>query len=272
MRAGVFVTGTDTGIGKTVVSACLVRRWAADYWKPVQTGLAGDPSDSLTVAQLAGAPASRIHPPRHVFQAPLSPEAAAAAEGASVALTDFELPGTGGTASPIVVEGAGGVLVPLGGGALMTDLMGRLGLPVLLVARTGLGTINHTLLSLEVLRARGLVVWGVVMVGQGGADNAEAIARLGQVAILAHLAPMPDVTAAAVTVAAAVMPAAPPWPQPAGRSPSGISDAQSGRRQSGPLQPGDAQPGQPPSENTRPGHAKPEAPGCGTPTGDRHSA
>ncbi len=207
MRAGVFVTGTDTGIGKTVVSACLVRRWGADYWKPVQTGLATDTADSLTVAHLSGAPDSRIHKPRHVFQAPLSPEAAASAEGAAVALADFSLPDG---RAPIVVEGAGGVLVPLGGGALMADLMVKLGLPVLLVARTALGTINHTLLSLEALRTRGLMVWGVAMVGPDNAANADAIARLGQVAILARLAPLPALTPAAIGQAARALPASPP--------------------------------------------------------------
>ncbi len=213
MRAGVFVTGTDTGIGKTVVSACLVRRWDADYWKPLQTGLADDPGDSETVACLAGAPAHRIVRPRYAFQAPLSPEQAAAAEGATVALSELRLPPG---AAPIVVEGAGGVLVPLGGGALMADLMVRLGLPVLLVARTALGTINHTLLSLEALRARGLAVWGVVMVGPANAGSAEAIARLGHVDILARLEPLPALTQAAVAAAAAVMPAYPPMGVSAG--------------------------------------------------------
>ncbi len=207
MRAGVFVTGTDTGIGKTVVSACLVQRWRADYWKPLQTGLADEPGDSQTVAYLAGVPRHRMFAPRHAFQAPLSPEAAAAAEGASVALADLSLPDG---QAPIVVEGAGGVLVPLGGGALMADLMVQLGLPVLLVARTMLGTINHSLLSLEALRARGLVVWGVVMVGPDEPGNAEAIARLGRVEILARLGPLPELTPAAIAAAAGAMPACPP--------------------------------------------------------------
>ncbi len=212
MRAGVFVTGTDTGIGKTVVSACLVRRWSAEYWKPVQTGLDEDPGDTRTVAHLASAPASRMHTPRYAFQAPLSPEAAAAAEGAAVALADLVLPEG---RAPIVVEGAGGVLVPLGGGALMADLMVQLGLPVLLVARTTLGTINHTLLSLEVLRARGLTVWGVVMVGSDGAENAEAIARLGRVRVLARLAHLPELTPGGVATAAEALPASPPRCEPA---------------------------------------------------------
>lgn len=215
MRAGVFVTGTDTGIGKTVVSACLVRRWHADYWKPVQTGLADEPGDSFTIANLAGAQECRIRAPRYAFQAPLSPEAAAAAEGATVALADLHL--AEGPA-PIVVEGAGGVLVPLGGGALMVDLMVQLGLPVLLVARSTLGTINHTLLSLEALRARFLAVWGVVMVGPDNDANAEAIARLGRVDVLGRLGPLPTLTPAVVAAAAESLPASPPPHEPAGVS------------------------------------------------------
>ena len=125
-RAGVFVSGTDTGIGKTLVAACLVHRWRADYWKPVQTGLAQDTGDSEMVAALAGGQ-GRIVPPRHEFQAPLSPEAAAVQEGRQVGLDDFTLPPG---RAPIVVEGAGGVLVPLGGGATMAELLHRLGLPV----------------------------------------------------------------------------------------------------------------------------------------------
>ncbi len=202
-RPGLFVTGTDTGIGKTVVSACLVRRYGAEYWKPVQTGLAEDEGDSQTVACLAGAAPERIHPPRYALQAPLSPEAAAAPEGVSIALADFDLPPGD---APIVVEGAGGVLVPLGGGALMVDLIARLGLPALLVARTALGTINHTLLSVEALRARGLAVAGVVMVGPGGAANAEAITRIGRVAVLARIDTVPELNQDAVEALASGMP------------------------------------------------------------------
>jgi len=200
MTRGVFVTGTDTGIGKTLVSACLVARWQADYWKPAQTGVAEDTPDTATVAQLARMAAARIHPPRHVFQAPLSVQAAAALESASVTLEDFHLPDT---ASPLVVEGAGGVLVPLAPGVLMADLMARLGLPVLLVARTSLGTINHTLLSLEALRARGLTVAGVVFSGPPNPGNRDAIAVHGRVRILHELPALPVVSPATIAQAAA---------------------------------------------------------------------
>jgi malonyl-CoA O-methyltransferase len=181
-RDGVFVTGTDTGIGTTFISAALVQRWQADYWKPAQTGLATEPGDSETVATLTGAAPRRIHPPCHAFAAPLSPEAAAAREGASVALADFALPAGD---APIIVEGAGGVLVPLSPAATMVDLMRHLGLPVLLVARGSLGTINHTLLSLEALRARDLRIAGVVISGDDEDGNGAAIARHGHTRILA---------------------------------------------------------------------------------------
>jgi malonyl-CoA O-methyltransferase len=191
----VFVTGTDTGVGKTVVAACLVRAWRARYWKPVQTGLAVEAGDTATVMRLAGLGADRAHPPRYALGAPLSPEAAGQREGVLIELADFSLPQDPG---PLVVEGAGGVLVPLGGGALMADLMVRLGLPAVLVARTALGTINHTLLSIEALRARRIALRGVVMVGADGAENAAAITRHSGVEVLAILPWVADVDALAV--------------------------------------------------------------------------
>jgi malonyl-CoA O-methyltransferase len=200
MRQGVFVTGTGTGIGKTIVSACLVRRWNAAYWKPVQTGTEDEAGDSETIATLTGASAA---PPRHVFRAPLSPEAAAALEGATIALTDFDLPQSD---RPIVVEGAGGVLVPLNANTLMVDLMVRLALPVVLVAGTGLGTINHTLLSLAALRGRHLAVAGVVLVGPDNAGNRDAIARHGQIRILHHLPVLTPVNAQTLQSASAGFP------------------------------------------------------------------
>jgi malonyl-CoA O-methyltransferase len=198
---GVFVTGTGTGIGKTVVSAALAYRWGATYWKPVQTGIDAEPGDSETVSSLSGA---RVHPPRHVFRAPLSPEAAAALEGRSIALTDFDLPDGEG---PIVVEGAGGVLVPLNAQCLMVDLMVRLALPVVLVAGTALGTINHSLLSLAALRARHLPVLGVVLVGPDDAGNRDAILRHGGVSLLGTMPTLSPLTPGALREAASAFPA-----------------------------------------------------------------
>ena len=181
---GVFVTGTDTGIGKTLVSACLVQAWNASYWKPVQTGLASESDDTATVTALAALPPDRVQAPRHALQTPLSPQAAAALEGVTMSLDDFTLPII---ASPLVVEGAGGVLVPLSETALMIDLIARLGLPVVVVARSGLGTINHTLLTLAALRERQLPIAGVILSGSPIPGNRSAIQRFGRVPVLAEL-------------------------------------------------------------------------------------
>jgi malonyl-CoA O-methyltransferase len=180
---GVFVTGTDTAVGKTVVSAWLVRALEADYWKPVQAGLEGE-TDSEVVRRLAALPPERIHASAYRLKAPLSPHEAARREGVRIDLARLDLPVS---SRPIVAEGAGGVLVPLDADALIVDLMARLGLPVVLVARCTLGTINHTLLSLEALRARRLPLLGVVLNGPPNEANRKAIETHGRAHILAEL-------------------------------------------------------------------------------------
>ncbi len=200
---GVFITGTDTNVGKTIASAVLVRKFAAHYWKPVQTGLATDTGDTETVRLLAGLAPDCVHTPRYRFAAALAPADAADLENVVINRADFALPNTGG--APIVVEGAGGVLVPLCPGALMVDLMVQLGLPVVLVARTGLGTINHTLLSLEALRARRVAIFGVLLVGDGNPGNARAIAQLGGAPMLGRVPWLPTLNPAAIAQAAAAI-------------------------------------------------------------------
>ncbi|MBF0192473.1 MAG: dethiobiotin synthase [Magnetococcales bacterium] len=194
---GVFVTGTDTGVGKSVAAAWLARRLNACYWKPVQSGLE-DETDSMLVARLAAIGADRIWPETHRLHAPLSPHESARLDGVEIGLADFVWSESGGR--PVVVEGAGGVMVPLNGRDRMIDLMVRLALPVVVVARTALGTINHTLLTLEALRARRLEVAGVILSGLPNRVNREAIMGFGGVALLAEipwLDPLtPDVLAA----------------------------------------------------------------------------
>lgn len=178
---GVFVTGTDTGIGKTMVSAWLVRSWQADYWKPVQSGI-HEGLDADVVRRIT--PQSRIHPSAFMLNEPLSPDQAARRDGVSIALDDFHLPSTD---RPLVVEGAGGAMVPLNGKHLMIDLMVRLGLPVVVVARSGLGTINHSLLTLEALSRRGIAVAGVIMSGPPNEENRRAIEHFSGVSVVAEL-------------------------------------------------------------------------------------
>ena len=187
----VFITGTDTGVGKTWVSAWLTKSWGAAYWKPVQSGTI-EGWDADLVKQVA--PDAVILPSRHAFPDPLSPDQAAARAGVRIDLDDFELPEHDG---PLVVEGAGGLLVPLDDLTLMADLMAKLGLPLVLVARTGLGTINHSLLSIAEIRRRRLPLAGVILVGPESRDNRDAIEHWGGVPVVAHLPPLSDLAALA---------------------------------------------------------------------------
>lgn len=176
-RAGVFVSGTDTDVGKTVMSAVLTHALGAEYWKPVQTGLSEDAGDSAFLRRMG----LRVHPNALELQAFLSPYAAAVLENKRVSLTDFTLPETD---LPLVVEGAGGIACPLDETHDMGDLALHLGLPVVLVARTALGTINHTLLAIEHARARGVQLLGVILVGHENSSNRAEIERRGNVQIL----------------------------------------------------------------------------------------
>jgi len=176
----VFVTGTDTDAGKTVVSAWLCLHADADYWKPIQSGHPPD-RDADVVARLSGA---RVHPERHLLRAPLSGQDAARLEGKRIELDDFRPPQT---ARPLVIEGAGGVLVPLNESATTLDLIERLGAPVIVAARSGLGTINHTCLTLMALRSRNLPILGVVLSGPPNAANRAAIEHFGNTRVLGEL-------------------------------------------------------------------------------------
>ena len=177
-----FVTGTDTGIGKTVVSALLCAALDAYYWKPIQTG-AREGSDRRTVARMAERPRAKMLREAYRFLPPVSPHLAARKAGITIELNEIRTPEIG-VRENLIVEGAGGALVPINETELMTDLMRRLGLPVLLVARTALGTINHTLLSLAALRSARLNVRGVVMAGKPNAENRKAIEHYGTIGVV----------------------------------------------------------------------------------------
>ncbi|MGH9682660.1 MAG: dethiobiotin synthase [Candidatus Acidiferrales bacterium] len=182
MPSRFFITGTDTGVGKTVVSALLCAALDAIYWKPIQTG-SREGTDRKSVMELARLSRDRTIPEAYEFAPPVSPHLAAARAGVRIKLTTIRLPRLAPGAH-LIVEGAGGVLVPINERDLMSDLMKRLKLPVVLVSRTALGTINHTLLSLAALRAKNLDVRGVVMVGKANADNRRAIERYGDAHVI----------------------------------------------------------------------------------------
>jgi dethiobiotin synthetase len=192
---GVCVAGIGTEVGKTVVSAILCEAIGADYWKPVASGLEDGPSDSEIVSSLIGNAAKRVHPSRYLFAKSLSPHIAAALEGVSIALSELCAPVT---ERPLVVELAGGVLVPLNDEHTNLDLIERLGFPVVVVSRHYLGSINHTLLTLEALRGRGVAIKGVVFNGQELPDTERIIVQHGGVEVLGRVPLLEELSGASV--------------------------------------------------------------------------
>ena len=182
---GYFVTGTDTNVGKTVLSALLVAALEAVYWKPVQTG-ATDGTDRESVRAWAEATDDRLPLERFRFDPPVSPHLASREAGISIALDAFHLPEAPGSRKWIV-EGAGGVMVPLNERELMRDLMRRIGFPVIVAARTSLGTINHTLLTLAALREARLPICGVGLIGDENIENRRAIEHYGDIRVIGHI-------------------------------------------------------------------------------------
>lgn len=166
-----FVTGIDTEIGKTMVSAIITEALQADYWKPVQAGDL-DNSDTMKVKALVSNSVSRFHPEAYRLNHPMSPHAAAALDGLEITFDNVVPPKTENT---LVIEGAGGLMVPLNDDQLMIDLIAHLEADVVLVSKNYLGSINHTLLSAEILKNRGLNVLGVVFNGEENLSTEEYI-------------------------------------------------------------------------------------------------
>jgi dethiobiotin synthetase len=189
-----FITGTDTAVGKTTVAALLCAALDAIYWKPIQTGTR-EGSDRATVLRLAELPRNRALPEAYRFSPPVSPHLAAQRAGVRIDLRKIKLPEVASREN-FIAEGAGGALVPINFTELMTDLMSRLALPVLLVSRTTLGTINHTLLSVAALRASRLDLRGVVMVGKPNRDNRRAIEHYGRIEVVGAVPFLPKINRA----------------------------------------------------------------------------
>lgn len=199
---GIFVTGTDTGIGKTVVSAILLsalrRSRAVGYWKPVQTGIEED-DDTAEVARLARCAPQEICTEGIRLERPLSPHLAARLASRHICLD--RLTAIKDRLAPDrfwIVEGAGGLLAPLNDKDLIADLIAAIALPVVVAARSGLGTINHTLLTVEALRRRNLAVAGVAMVGEPNTENRRAIETYGEVRVLSEIPHLSSVDPVAV--------------------------------------------------------------------------
>jgi dethiobiotin synthase len=204
---GLFVTGTDTGVGKTVAAAALLHRYRGQfpvrYWKPIQTGIEQD-DDTAEVAHLAACSAHEILAAGVRLERPVSPHLAARLAGTPIdvdALAGLVRAESG--SARWIVEGAGGVLVPVSEETNMADLIVRLGLPAVVVARSTLGTINHTLLTIEALRRRAIQVAGVIMVGAPNAENREAIERYGRIQVLGEMPRFESLNAGALAAWAA---------------------------------------------------------------------
>jgi len=197
MLRGLFITGTDTDVGKTTVAAALLHRYrelhVLKYWKPIQTGIEID-DDTETVSELGDCFEEEVHRAGIRLQRPVAPYLAAELSGTRVTIADVMTRVENEPESICwVVEGAGGILVPINDSESMIDLIVTLGMPVLIAARSSLGTINHTLLTIESLRYRKLDIAGVVMVGRKNAANRDAIEKFASMNVveeMPHFAPL----------------------------------------------------------------------------------
>jgi len=185
-----FITGIGTEIGKTVVSAILTEYLQADYWKPVQSGDLHW-TDTMKVQSLISNTKSVFHPERHRLNAPLSPHASAALDGVQINLSDFTLPQT---SNHLIVEGAGGLMVPLNDHEVMLELIQKLNIPVILVSRNYLGSINHTLLSFEALQRRNIPIAGIVFNGDPNPATESFIENYTQLPILFRVGDLPEIS------------------------------------------------------------------------------
>jgi dethiobiotin synthetase len=192
MTKSFVVTGTDTGIGKTIFTAALAGALGLPYWKPIQSGL-DEETDSDVIGRLCSIP---LHPEAYRLKTPASPHLSAELDGIEID-PDALVPPDG----PVVIEGAGGALVPVTRKLLYADLFARWQIPTILVARTTLGTINHSLLSIEALRQRDVPIHGIAFVGKENRDNEETIAAISGVRRLGRLPILPTVTRATLTEA-----------------------------------------------------------------------
>jgi dethiobiotin synthetase len=189
MTTRIIVTGTDTGVGKTVFAAALAGALGATYWKPIQAGLLEE-TDRQAVLRLSGLSEERLLPEAYRLKTPASPHLAAEIEGITIDPETLVLPNTSG---PLIVEGAGGLLVPLTREVAYIDVIAGWRAPVVLCARTTLGTINHSLLSIEALRTRGIPLLGIVFIGDESAESERIIVEMGharRLGRLPYLAPL----------------------------------------------------------------------------------
>jgi len=177
-----FVTGTDTDVGKTVASAWLILHLKAFYWKPIQSGL--EEKDINAIKKYTGASDDLFLPSVYELTQPLSPHESARRDNVEIKMEKLQCPQV---EENLIVEGAGGLMVPINKDQFVIDIIAYLNMPAILVARSGLGTINHTLLSLEALKKRNIDVAGIIMSGEKSPHNRQALEEYGGVPIIAEI-------------------------------------------------------------------------------------
>ena len=180
-----FLTGTDTEVGKTVICAWLMMHYKYHYWKPIQSGM--DSPDIKTIQRITGLDSSFFFSSAYELQQPLSPHESAKRDGIKIELANFLLPRQ---ETKVIIEGAGGILVPINEKHFIVDIIKKLKLPILLVARSGLGTINHTLLTVSELKKRNLPLLGIILNGKRNQSNKEAIEKYSGVSVVSELEPL----------------------------------------------------------------------------------
>ncbi|MCY1533747.1 ATP-dependent dethiobiotin synthetase BioD [compost metagenome] len=183
MKVSYFVTGIDTGIGKTIASAVLTEKLKADYWKPIQSGDLAQ-SDSLMVESLLTNRFTKIHPEAYRLNEPLSPHLSARMDGINMELDYFKLPKT---ENNLIVEGAGGLMVPINDQQLILDLIKHLDIAAIVVSKNYLGSINHTLLTINTLKQYNIPIKGIIFNGEPNIESEKYILEYTQVNYLGHI-------------------------------------------------------------------------------------
>lgn len=178
-----FITGIGTDVGKTIIAAILVEKLQADYWKPIQSGELNN-TDTDKIKQLVSNSRSVFHPEAYRLNQPFSPHKSAALDGIKIDTTTIALPKT---ANPLVIEGAGGLMVPINDKHYIIDLIKVFEAEVILVVQHYLGSINHTLLSLEILRSKGIPVKGIIFNGESDSFSEQAILTYSPFPVLGYI-------------------------------------------------------------------------------------
>ena len=194
---GLIVCGTDTNIGKTVISSLLVQGLHATYWKPIQSGLE-DGSDTSRVREILNLPEERCLPEAYKLNAAVSPHWAAEKENILISPDRLKIPVINNL---LLIETAGGLMVPINRNLLQIDQIKYWGFPIVLVARSGLGTLNHTLLSLEALKSRGIPILGIFLNGVIHKDNPKTLEQFGDIPIIAQIPPFKELSSSELSKA-----------------------------------------------------------------------